>query len=330
MYFTGWIRIFCFKKNTEIKLTREHIIPQNVGGNLFIDEVCNICNNKLGQTVDIQILKYPEILDAFSVLDIPHDKSGILKNYFKITGKSENFEFPAIFHNGKYKILPQSMPDGSIIFPEEDYLNNLQKIVKRDDRLKSSKVPESFIDEEINKLKNNYSQAKIGDYIDGAAIGRKLFKRRDKFKIRIESKGNCEIERFVAKLYYEFLYFVQGIFIFERSIDLEPIIRLIDGGEKSNVYYFSRQKPKFKNAIPTHLMRLLFTNRYQHFYVSFFGILDFLFMTFYHYDNFWTNHEKIFKNKEIQGIHFEQNVHTGNKNFWFIDKMNKIVAIKPK
>lgn len=122
--------IFCFRKNTELPFNREHIIPQNVGGNLFIDDVCRDCNSNLGRFIDIQILKYPEILKAFEHLQMPHNKEGILKNYYKITGKSGDLEIPAIYQNGKYKMLPKNMSDGSMIFPEEDYLKNLDKIVK--------------------------------------------------------------------------------------------------------------------------------------------------------------------------------------------------------
>jgi len=50
--------IFCFRNNKEIQFTREHIIPQNVGGNLFIDEVCEKCNSSLGQYIDIQIFHF--------------------------------------------------------------------------------------------------------------------------------------------------------------------------------------------------------------------------------------------------------------------------------
>ena len=187
--------IFCFRKNTEIPFSREHIIPQNVGGNLFIDEVCENCNSNLGSFIDIQVLKYPEILNAFEYLKIPHDKSGILKNYYKITGKSGDLEVPAIYKNGKYKMLPKNMPDGSMIFPEEDYFKNLQKIVTRDERIKSSKLTEKHINQKIDSIKKKYERASPGDFIEGTSIGRSILKKRDKYKIVIQPKDNCEIER---------------------------------------------------------------------------------------------------------------------------------------
>lgn len=317
--------IFCFRKSTELPFSREHIIPQNVGGNLFIDEVCVDCNSNLGRFIDIQVLKYPEILKAFEFLKIPHNKEGILKNYYKITGKSGNLEFPATYHDGKYKMLPKSMSDGSMIFPEEDYFKNLNKKVKRDIRLKSLNLSKDYINDEMDKIKEKYDKAKPGEIIKGDSIGRSILKRRDKFTLTIEPKGKCEIERLIAKIYYEFLYFVERNFIFKKAIELEPIFNLINKGEKSNIYYFSRPKSKLQTAIPTHLIRFIFKDTFQQLYISFFGILDFSFITFFHYSGFWKIHEEQFKCSNINGVHFEQNIQSGDKNFWFIDDKHKLI-----
>jgi len=311
--------IFCFRDNTEISFNREHIIPQNVGGNLFIDEVCQNCNSILGRYIDIQILKYPEILRAFSELEMPHNKSGILKNYFNVKGKSDDLEVSAVYKNGKYEMLPKEMPDGSIIVPEEKYRSTLSKMVCRDDRIKSQKVTKSYIDKEINNTSTKYDNVKPGEFVHAPSIGRSVLKRRDSFKIVIEPKGKCEIERLIAKIYYEILYLVGGSFVFSNVHLLQPIFDLIDRGKLSNDYYFSRQESMFDHAINTHLIRFIFKDTHQQLYVSFFGILDFMFMTFFHYSNFWDKIKDHQKCSNIYGIHFEQNVKTGDKNFWFID-----------
>ncbi len=317
--------IFCFKKNSEISFSREHIIPQNVGGNLFVDEVCVNCNSNLGRLIDTQILKYPEILEAFENLKIPCDKAGILKNYFELTAKSENLEIPAYFQNGMYKMLPKNMPDGSILFPEEKYKSNLAKIIERDSRTKKLKLTQEYLKKEIDKIFKKYSKAKPNEIVDGSSVGRSVIKRRDKFKIIVKPKGNCEIERLIAKIYYEFLYFIEGRFIFHNAKELNPVFELIDKGKKNKSFHFSRQKPKFKIPIESHLIRFIFRENYQELYISFFGILDFSFMTFFHYKGFWTKHEELYKCSNIVGIHFEQNLKKGNKNFWFIDNNSKLL-----
>ena len=318
--------IFCFRKNTEVTFNREHIIPQSIGGNLFIDEVCESCNSSLGHLIDIQILKYPEILGAFEYLKIRHDKSGILKNYYRITAKSNDLEIPAIYQNEKYEILPKKMPDGSIIVPEETHGKTLDKMVKRDERIRSSGVSKEYVDDETNKVKQKYRIAKPGEFVPGPSIGRTLLKRREKFEIIIEPKGRCEIERFIAKIYYEFMYFVEGRFIFHNADDLMPILALIDKGETSKAFHFSRQVSKFENPIASHLIRFVFQRTHQQLYISFFGILDFLFMTFYHHENFWDKTEEHFGCRKIKGIHFEQTVKSGEKRFWFLDEEDKLIT----
>jgi len=318
--------IFCFRKNTEVAFNREHIIPQSIGGNLFIDEVCESCNSSLGRLIDIQILKYPEILEAFEYLKIPHDKSGILKNYYKITAKSDDLELAAIYQNGEYKILPKQMSDGSIIITEEAHGKTLDKMVKRDERIKSAGVSKDYVDDEINKVKQKYKIAKPGEFVPGHSIGRTLLKRREKFKIVVEPKGKCEIERLIAKIYYEFMYFVEGRFVFHNAADLMPVMALVDKGETSKAFHFSRQESKFNDPIASHLIRFVFQKTHQQLYISFFGILDFLFMTFYHHDNFWDKTEEHFGCRKIKGIHFEQNVKTGKKSFWFLDEEDNLIT----
>lgn len=316
--------IFCFRNNTEISFNREHIIPQNIGGNLYIDEVCQECNSILGRYVDIQVLKYPEILKAFSELDIPHNKSGILKNHFNVKGKSDNMEVSAIYKDGKYEMLPKEMPDGSIIVPEEKYKSTLIKMVIRDDRIKSKIFPQNYIDKEIKNISLKYDDVKPGELVHAPSVGRSVLKRRDNFKIVIEPKGKCEIERLIAKIYYEVLYLVGGSFVFSNVSLLQPVFDLIDKGKLGNGYYFSRQESKFDHAINTHLIRFVFKRTHQQLYVSFFGILDFMFMTFFHYSNFWDKIQDHQKCSNICGIHFEQDVKTGDKNFWFIDNNENI------
>lgn len=72
--------IFCLRNDTEVEFTREHIIPQNIGGTLFIDDVCRTCNSEMGDNLDADILKHKGIIDAFDSLNIEYDK----KVYFGI------------------------------------------------------------------------------------------------------------------------------------------------------------------------------------------------------------------------------------------------------
>lgn len=319
------ICIFCFRDNTELVFSREHIIPQNVGGNLFIDEVCVECNNALGTKVDIQVLKYPEILNAFEALNISHDKSSILRNYYNVKGESGDLTVSATYRDGEYIMVPKEMPDGSIIVPEENYEDTFVKMVKRDDRLKSIKATEDYLNDEIKNITNRYTTAQPGDFLHAPSIGIAILKRREKIKIFIKPKGKNDILRLIAKMLYEMMYFVGGRFVFDNAKALQPIINLINSGKPTNSFHFSKQKSIFDKPIATHMIRFNFRNDLQEIYVSFFGILDFKLLTFLHYSDFWKNTEAQLNCNNILGLYFEQNVKTGQKKIGLVDTEGELM-----
>lgn len=319
------ICIFCFRDNTELAFSREHIIPQNVGGNLFIDEVCVECNSVLGTQVDIQVLKYREILNAFKVLNIPHDKSSILRNYYNVKGESGDLTFSATYRDGEYTMVPKAMPDGSIIVPEENYKDAFEKMVKRDDRIKSINSTEDYLNDEIKNITNRYTTAQPGDFLQAPSIGRALLKRREKVEFFIKSKGRSDIFRLIAKMLYEMMYFAGGRFVFDNARALQPIIHLINSGKLTNSFHFSKEKPVFDKPIATHMIRFNFRNNLQEIYISFFGVLDFKLLTFLHYSDFWRITESQLKCNNILGLHIEQSVKTGQKKFGIVDTEGKLV-----
>ena len=48
--------IICKKLKEDVEFNKEHIIPESLGGSLTIDNVCKICNNKLGNEIDSKII----------------------------------------------------------------------------------------------------------------------------------------------------------------------------------------------------------------------------------------------------------------------------------
>lgn len=54
--------IFC---NSSYKFSKEHIIPENIGGSVVINNVCVDCNSKFGSEVDITLTKNKHIYDSY-------------------------------------------------------------------------------------------------------------------------------------------------------------------------------------------------------------------------------------------------------------------------
>jgi len=62
--------IFC---NSDRSKSEEHIIPENIGGTVIIDNVCKYCNSKFGSEVDIKLIKNRHIYDAYHKLNKKFD-----------------------------------------------------------------------------------------------------------------------------------------------------------------------------------------------------------------------------------------------------------------
>ncbi len=321
--------IFCFKNDTEVEFTKEHIIPQNIGGTLYIEDVCKICNSGLGSKIDSEILKHLSILEAFDKLKIKYNKEGILKNYYKMTGHSDNFELPFTYTDGKFIMLPKNQPDGSVIMPEIDYEKTLRISVSRDKKLQTLNLSPDEIEKEVKKMTTDYSKIDVGEITNSSKIGRAIKKRRDKFKIKIEPKSTPQIERLLAKIFYEFLFFTGNKIIFEKAAELEPIYNFINNGEKSNLIFISNINTKNESYVPIHFVQFIFDYSFQKMRIGFFGKIAYEFTYIgLRYKDFWKEIEENFSVKNIIGIHYEQDLDNKTKNFWFIAEDGSIMRWK--
>ena len=88
--------VYCLKVSDGSGFNREHIIPQSIGGPLFVDNmVCEECNSILGREVDCEILKVPDVLAAMDDLEIPYNRQGILRSYYSTELVSETVRLRA-------------------------------------------------------------------------------------------------------------------------------------------------------------------------------------------------------------------------------------------
>lgn len=80
--------IICLEEKEVTSFGEEHVIPETIGGNYIINNVCNSCNSNLGQKVDIKII------NEFLSVCLRHEKdirgkSGLLPIMFPGTFENE-------------------------------------------------------------------------------------------------------------------------------------------------------------------------------------------------------------------------------------------------
>jgi hypothetical protein len=137
--------IFCFRSTD---FTREHVIPDAVGGSLFLDNtVCRRCNSWLGTNVDVELAKLPETLDAFEALGIPYDRDRMINRHYEVVGSAGDVKVQGRLTSDGFRFHPQPTADGSMIFPEGEAWHALRKGALRD-----VNAPEDQIDAELARI----------------------------------------------------------------------------------------------------------------------------------------------------------------------------------
>lgn len=312
--------IFCLQTDKTKKFNSEHIIPQSIGGNLYIDEVCEQCNSGLGRFVDSDILKLSEIVKAFEETGIPHDKSGIIKGNYILTGKTSELELPFIVKKDKPELVPQKLKDGSLVVSENDYKAVIKKSIMRDQHLREAGLSQNEIKNEINKLFSAYSKAAIDEIVHAPKLGVALKKRSDKFDYSIIPKGSTDVSRLIAKIFCEFFYLVGGRHFFEKITEFEAVYNFINTGEKSTKLQIYRKNPFKDEYAPLHYITLFVKpdENFPRLDVGFFGKIVFSLRFLTNLQDFWQEHEQRYKVSGIQGIHFEQDLNKHSKHFWWI------------
>lgn len=164
--------IYCLKDDLEVTFNREHIIPQNIGGKLFMDDVvCKSCNSYLGANIDNEILKIPIVLDALKRFNISQDSSLLLNAFYKIKGTLNGITLRARATASGFEIIDQNLLDGSILSSDDKIEDKIKRIIHRDKRLKSAGISRIKIDSEIEDLLKTYRKSKPGERVEWPKLG---------------------------------------------------------------------------------------------------------------------------------------------------------------
>jgi hypothetical protein len=134
--------IFCLK---EEYITKEHIIPESLGGKLICNFVCKFCNSKIGSIIEAEARKDPSIRIAVENLQntIPtlHNKIRE-KQKFKLKDSSESLI--GVLNKGEYRIIK----NGSNIVEASKTTRKIKRMLS-----KSGCTP-SEIEESLKKFDN--------------------------------------------------------------------------------------------------------------------------------------------------------------------------------
>ena len=270
--------IFCGLSDKYALFNREHIIPDNIGGTFFIDNaVCEACNGKLGSQVDVEILKLPDVMSAFEVLEIQHDRNGILNRQYNITGKTHDVELRFGKANGSaFSFSSQRLPDGSLITPERDWLAALRRTVNRDEKLRITGITEQEIDHMLARLQQCYERAQDGEFVECLELGLKLRKLTSPLSVTVAPREKANVELLIAKIAYETIFFYGGAeFFSEENLNLRlQLLTSIDEMQMQKDIFVMRVEPVIKKFSPVHLIRLEFPDYITILRVAFFGCIE--------------------------------------------------------
>lgn len=270
--------IYCARTSDETPFNREHVIPQSVGGRLYLDDcVCTKCNSRLGIEVDAQLLKLPDIIRAFEALGWDQQRGRAMK-HFNVTGDLSGQELKhGRFTGSGFSFPPQEMRDGSVVVPEAEYFDHLRKMVSRDERLRTAGLSNEEISQRLEDLRARYDAAEPGSMVEAPELGRSLLKRREAIPVTVAPRAVPKVDRLIAKVGYEFIFFVAGLALFhEENSKLQGLLHAaVTNDSLQPGLFIMRVEPQIKEFIPLHLIRLEFPNYMTLLRVGFFGRIEY-------------------------------------------------------
>ena len=323
--------IFCGRTDNDVGFNREHIIPDNIGGTLFLDNtVCVDCNSRLGTQVDAETLKLPDVLEAFEKLNIPHDRDGIINRHYNVTGQFEDVELRFGRVQGNDFVFPaQRIANGSFITPEKNYFASLEKRTRRDIRLRKAGLSAEEIMDELDGLRRNYEHAGSGDMVDCPRLGIAVRKRSDQLHIEVAPRNEANINPLIAKIAYEIFFLCGGgeWFSKENSELRHLLLDSIDTMEIQRGVFVMRVEPSMPDYSPVHLIRIELHNNLTILRVVFFGHIEYVLTAKPLSSQFVNNFKQSLQTDNLHAIVYQQQLDKSVKSFWTVTEDGEIKCI---
>lgn len=221
------------------------------------------------------------------------------------------------------------MPDGSILIPDSRVIDDLRKMVKRDDRLEQTGLSKAEIEEQLAALIKAYENCKPCDEVDWPALGLKLKRHQEKPIIRIQSKTRPQIRRFLSKVGYEFLFFMGGRNLFLNPQVYQPLYKAIQGNDREGFPFLTPIDAPDSEYKPVHVIEVLTKRGLTDVYFIFFGRIAYLITLPLLQSNFFEAIGQHYNISHMIGIHFKQPI-TGDIGFWGVSEEGEYVWLGGK
>jgi len=322
--------IFCFRTNPEITFSKEHLIPDSLGGQLILNDwVCSKCNSRFGAEFDHEVLKNPEIVAALEKLRLPHSRAQLINQNFRIRGFAGEIEVKGRATMNGFEFSPQPQPDGSIVHPEPEYKEPLLKSILRDQRLYDAGLTTDQIMEEYERLVETYEKAAVGEKIAWPTLGRTLVKRSEAFKIKLEPKGPGDVSRLVAKIGYEFGFLTCYREFLSSERVAKPLHSFIMNGEKQPGFHVLRISTDFSDYVPVHFISFQVYEHVTRIVVGFFGSIAYTLIAPAFEHKVLGKIAEQYDCPDIIGVGYQQDLSRAMVSFWALLADNSIKYIGP-
>ena len=269
---------FCGKvlPRDEEKCSREHVIPEFIGGSLVIRDVCAQCNSHLGEHVDHLILEDPRIINAVNSLDL-HELRQKIAERGRTVGKDtvSGAKVEGIVVSGHPKLCTHKIEPDVIIAPEEEAKAILIKQVERDERLNwSSEKVKAHVE---NHVWSEYLKLSFGEERNFPEIGRTLRRGRVGNFVTNPKWSPNAAHRLVAKIIFEICHYTLDWPLLQAVIEDLNWYGAFAYGEKQEEE--GRIYQRIQDEIPStayhHLIQILFYDRSIAVDVDFFQSVNF-------------------------------------------------------
>lgn len=128
----SWPYPACIICLAEEVLTCEHIIPESLGGQLFVDFLCAGCNSRFGHAVDATAKSDPSVALAIHQFHRQHpEKAGGLREGMPYQVRSADGTSKARVKRGKLQTQSAKLADGSLVQPASGARKSVTTMLRR-------------------------------------------------------------------------------------------------------------------------------------------------------------------------------------------------------
>lgn len=201
--------IFCCEEKDP---SDEHVIPSSLGGNLTIRHVCSDCNSTLGRQADVDFEANYFIARAYKELGWEEKLAEVIKKAEVTATDRESLISMRlkIIDKDDFQIVPQDLPDGSLIVPEDEANDVIQKkVARRSKEYLAHGLSMREIESYKEKLIKDYWSADPNTLVSAPELGFDLIKHSSELDEKARYTKKIPL-RAIAKIGYETVFLVLG------------------------------------------------------------------------------------------------------------------------